>query len=123
MKSFQFYLPPLPPNASIFARMGRWIRQLVFQAALSLLAMLVMFALWVWLGPKFHPTDRSESRPIDNARKPPIGGTSSSESPPTNTSDKSHKESLSEKLYEKATGKEIVHKKDGTTYERKQPKR
>lgn len=30
---------------------------------------------------------------------------------------------MAEKLYEKATGKEVVHKKDGTTFERKQSKK
>lgn len=34
-----------------------------------------------------------------------------------------HKESLTERAYEKLTGKEVVHRKDGTTYERKQPKK
>lgn len=38
-------------------------------------------------------------------------------------SDGDYKEGFVEKVYEKATGKEVVHKKDGTTYERKKPKR
>ena len=42
---------------------------------------------------------------------------------PANGSNTPHKGSLREKLYEKATGKEVVHRKDGTTFERKQPKR
>ena len=34
-----------------------------------------------------------------------------------------HKESLRERAYEAATGKEVVHRKDGSTYERKQSKK
>lgn len=37
--------------------------------------------------------------------------------------DGSHKEGFIEKLKEAATGKEIVHRKDGTTYERAKPKK
>lgn len=32
-----------------------------------------------------------------------------------------HKESLRERAYESLTGKEVVHRKDGSTFERKQP--
>jgi hypothetical protein len=132
MKSFQFFLPPLPPNASIFARFGRWIRQLVFKAALCLLALIAVIAVWAKFGPKFTPTDRSESRSIDEARPTPQVAMRPATAPavprpseprPANTGNKPYKESLTEKLYEKATGKEVVHRKDGTTYERKQPKR
>ena len=35
----------------------------------------------------------------------------------------SYKETESEKAYERVTGKEIVHKKDGTTYERREPRK
>ena len=120
MKSFQLFLPPLPPNASIFARFGRWIRQIIFKAALCLLALFMLLSLWVWFGPKFTPTDRRESQPIYEARPTSPAVVRPSEPQPAN---KPHKESVAEKLYEKATGKEVVHRKDGTTYERKQPKR
>lgn len=38
------------------------------------------------------------------------------------SSQRGYQESLSEKAYEKLTGKEIVHRKDGSTYERNAPK-
>jgi hypothetical protein len=49
-------------------------------------------------------------------------------SPPHSKSRTKHysgapKESASEKAYEAATGKEVVHKKDGSTYERRRPKK
>ena len=57
------------------------------------------------------------------ARSSPPAVSRPSEPRPVNTGNKPYKESVAEKLYEKATGKEVVHRKDGTTYERKQPKK
>lgn len=82
----------------------------------------VIFAFTSLIGGLIY-LGRNAPQSSDEARSPPPAVSRPSEPRPANTSNKPHNESAAEKLYEKVTGKEVVHRKDGTTYERKQPKK
>ncbi|WP_010581940.1 thermonuclease family protein [Schlesneria paludicola] len=64
-------------------------------------------------GSTYERRQAGSSSPAEKAKP------SSSSAPTSSKGKSSYKESAAEKAYEKATGKEVVHKKDGTTYERK----
>lgn len=94
-----------------------WFRvQLWTLGLLTAFVALIVYALWITKDTPRIFVEHSVTPP-SSAPSAPHAAVPSKSKPAK--SQKPSKEGIMEKLYEKATGKEVVHKKDGTTYERR----
>jgi hypothetical protein len=89
-------------------------------AAVVFFSFVALLAWGMWLN-KDKPLVYSDRASPGSSALGTAAVTSPPKTPPAKAGDS--EESKLEKVYEIVTGKEVVHKKDGTTYERSQPKK